>query len=98
MNTQPSTVTVPLPAAERIKAQIVQLQEQLATRAPGYESLLHTIHRNLAEDPDIAHLLSDDEIGVIVAGLTKKAGVVLAEKELKKMKAGKGGKVDMSDL
>lgn len=92
-----STVTVPLPNAERIKAQISELADALSTRAPGYESLLQTIHKNLAEDPDTQHFLTDEEIGVIVAGLTKKTGLMIAEEAVKK--AGrKGGKIDLGDL
>jgi hypothetical protein len=90
-------VVAPLPQAEVIKVQIAQLAASLQERLPGYESLLHTIHRNLATDPDTVHFLSDEEIGVIVAGLQKKTGTEIAKAEAKKMTK-KGGKVDLGEL
>ena len=79
-----STQVVSLNSTEQIKDKILQLQESLQKQLPNYEGLLHTIHQALAKDPDTVHFLSDQEIGVIVSGLSKKTGVVVAEKEAKK--------------
>lgn len=81
--TGPITVSAPIPISglERIQSQIAQLKEQLQTSAPGYESLLHLIHKNLIQDEAISHLLTDEEVGVIVAGLAKKKNIVIAEVE-----------------
>ena len=62
----------------------MQLEQQL----PGYKDLLRVIHTNLKADPDMVHLLSEEQIGVIVAGLMKHTGVVIATAASK----GKGAK------
>lgn len=95
-----STVTVPLTNAEEISGKIESLKEALQQRLPSYESLLHTIHRNLANDPSTVHLLSEEQIGIICAGLQKKTGVFIANAEAEKtVKSGKKtGKVDVSEL
>lgn len=98
MNSVDSTVITPvsLSVAEQMKTKIAELLEALQKQLPGYESLLHTIHRNLANDPDTVHLLSDEEIGVICAGLAKRTGVFIAKAEVEK-KSGKG-KTTLGDL
>lgn len=93
------TVSIPLTVAEQMKERILSLQEALQQQLPGYESLLHTIHRNLASDPDTVHLLSEEEIGVIVAALSKRTGVlIMKEIEEKAKKSVKSGKVVLGDL
>lgn len=79
-----STTVVQMTGAGQLKDKILALQHSLSNSLPNYEGLLHVIHRNLSADPDIVHLLSDDEIGVICAGLSKKTGIVLAAKDAKK--------------
>lgn len=91
-----STTVVSLSSAELLKARIVQLQEALQKQLPGYESLLHTIHTNLQQSPDTVHLLEDEEIGVIVAGLQKRTNTFIAVKEANKTV--KKGKVALDDL
>lgn len=98
MNTPDSTVVVPLTNSEQIKARIADLLEALQKQLPSYESLLHTIHRNLATDPDTVSLLTEEEIGVICAGLAKRTGVFIAKVEAEKMVKGGKGKVKLEEL
>lgn len=71
----------PLNNADQIIGMISTLQSQLQTNAPGYESLLHKIHRALAADEDLSHILSEEQIGVVVAGLSRRKNIVIfAEK------------------
>lgn len=85
----------PLTPLQDIKNKISQMQSDLQQQLPGYEHLLRVIHTNLAQDDSTVHLLSEEEIGIIVAGLSKKKGVVLAEIETKTKKASlKGTTVD----
>jgi acetylglutamate synthase len=79
-----TTVATPLSSVERLQVKISELQAQLQTNAPGYASLLHEIHRALKEDETLVHLLSEQQIGTIVAGLSKRKGVVIAEATVKK--------------
>lgn len=92
MNTTDSTSDLQLThnVSQDLVDKILDLQYALQKELPTYESLLHTIHRNLANDPDTVHLLTDEQIGIIVAGLSKKTGVAIT-KELvaKKVKGPK---------
>lgn len=99
MNSSDSTVTLPVAPtqAEQIKAKILDLQEALQKQLPSYESLLHTIHRNLSMDASTVHLLSEEEIGVICAGLQKRTGVFIQQEVVKKVKVSKG-KISVDDL
>ena len=90
-----SVSTAPLVEADQIKEKIIHLYESLQARLPNYEHLLHIIHTALLKSPDTVHLLSDEEIGIIVSGLSKKTGVILAEKQ-KKADAKK--KITLEDL
>lgn len=75
--------------AEIIKQKISELQVALQAAAPNYETLLITIHKALQKDEDVVHLLTDEEIGVICAGLSKKKDIVIAEATVKKLKGSK---------
>lgn len=74
-----TTAPMQLDNLDQMAQKIADLQSQLQQMAPGYESLLHQIHVNLQKDPDLVHLLSDEQVGVIVAGLSRKKNVVIAE-------------------
>lgn len=71
-------INAPLTQLDQIRQQIAQLSEQLQANTPGYESLLFHIHKTLKEQEEQAVLLTDEEVGVICAGLTKKKGIVIA--------------------
>ena len=90
--TSNSTTAVVL--SEHLQREFLQkisdLDEKLRSNAPGYESLLHTIHRQLAADESLVHILDEEQVGTIVRGLTKRKNIVLAEPE--KRGRGAGGK------
>lgn len=79
-----TTGSVILSGVERLQQKISELQSQLQTAAPGYASLLHEIHRALIEDEALVHLLKEEEIGVIISGLSKRKNVVIVEAIAKK--------------
>ena len=93
---QDSTTVAPLGEADQLRAKIMDLQSSMQRQAPNYEHLLHTIHSALARSPDTVHLLSDEEIGVIVAGLSKKTNVVISAQLARKKDSLKG--VTLNDL
>lgn len=70
-----------------LQSKITSLQEMLQQQSPGYENILRVIHENLNQDDSTVHLLTEEQIGVIVAGLSKKKGIVIAEVESKQRKA-----------
>lgn len=73
----------PLSACDQIVGRITQLQEMLRVNAPAYESQIFIIHKSLIDDPDVVHLLTDEQIGVIVSALAKKKNIVIATSEAK---------------
>lgn len=94
-----STVSAPLPDSEVLIAKIEELKEKLQTAAPGYESLLHSIHRLLAADEQLTHMLKPEQIGIIVAGLAKRKNIVIAEATAKSSaKTGKLKNISLEDL
>ena len=78
MALEATTETVSLPSASSLSSKIEELEAKLREGAPGYESLLYTIHKILSADEQLVHILKEEEIGVIVAGLAKKKNIVIA--------------------
>lgn len=81
-----TTAPAPLSAIDQLANKIADLEKRLQTAAPGYEGLLHSIHTELQKDDALANLLSPEQVGVVVAGLSKRKGVVIANTD----KLGKG--------
>lgn len=70
----------------QIRNQISELQAALQIAAPGYENLLFYIHKALAADEALVHMLTEEEIGVIVGALSKKKNIVLTNTLMKEKK------------
>jgi hypothetical protein len=83
-----TTAPVPLTNLQQIVGRIEELQAKLQVAAPGYEGLLHTIHVALQKDDELAHLLTPEQVGVIVSGLARRKNIIIAAPE----KMGKGNK------
>jgi hypothetical protein len=64
--------------AEQLEAQITELQSAILSAHPSLPILLQTIHRNLKADPELVTLLSDEQIGVIVNGLSRQTQTQIA--------------------
>lgn len=72
------TINAPLTNAEQIVSRISELQEALTKTTPGYERILQVIHTALSKDEALTHLLTEEQVGVIVSGLARKKNVVIA--------------------
>lgn len=67
-----------------IRMQLAELEAALNDKQPGFKTILRDIHTKLRQDPAIVTLLSDEEIGQILAGLKQHAQVeIIAPKEKK---------------
>jgi len=73
-----------LQAAQRLIDMVSTLQQRLQLTTPGYESILHQIHQTLAVDEALTHMLTEEQVGVIVSGLTRHKQVLLVEETTKK--------------
>jgi hypothetical protein len=68
---------------EQIKEKIATLEAQLKEAHPNIATLLQTIHDTLKKDPEIVTLLDEDDIGIIVSGLSKHTAVEISAAALK---------------
>jgi len=66
------------PKAFELQEKIATLQAHLLESHPQIPVLLRTIHTQLRADPEIVTLLTEDEIGIIVAGLSVQTKVAIA--------------------
>lgn len=90
---------VTLGNAEQIISRIAELRTSLANQLPGYERLLQVIHTAIAKDPDVAHVLSEEDVGTIVSGLSLKKSIVLVEASKKSSSSSKKlSKLTVDDL
>lgn len=73
---QPEQANLAVPKSNHpLALEMAELQQQLENNVPGFANKLRDIHVKLRNDPNIVTLLTDEEIGVIVAGLEKHTNV-----------------------
>lgn len=80
-----------------VKEAIASLQNSLLSQHPEMPILLRKIHQQLKADPDIVTLLTEEEIGVIVNGLSKQTNTVIAT-SISKSKTKSIKSIGLSDL
>lgn len=62
----------------KFQTRIKHLEILMEKSLPGYEQLLREIHRQLAADENLLHILKDEEIGVIISGLAQRKNIIIA--------------------
>lgn len=67
------------PALEEISIKIQKLQDLLLASDPKMPEHLRAIHRTLVQYEELSHLLSEDQIAIILEGAQKKLGMILAD-------------------
>lgn len=80
-----------------IKSKIVELSNLLMQSHPRMPMLLRDIHTHIAKDPELAILLSEQEIGIIVSGLSEQTKTELISATVKSASSA-AGKKKMSQL
>lgn len=95
-----SEVPTPVPTSTHpLAMEMMELREALDKNVPGFANKLREIHVKLRNDPATVTLLSDEEIGVIVAGLEKHTNVqIIAPTAIKAAKSSRKTPVSASDL
>lgn len=83
-----------------IKTKLDELEQALLTNHPTMSTILRDIHKTLKAQPDIVTLMSEEEIAIVVQGLTKQTNTKLVESTLKPSAAKKAAlsKVTSDDL
>lgn len=75
-----------------------ELEASLEQNVPGFVTILRDIHKKLAADPLTVTLLSREERGTIVKGMTRHANITIATKAVSKTGSRKKIAVSVSDL
>lgn len=70
--------------SNELKMKIAELQSMILDAHPRMPLLLKDIHSILKNDPDNVTLLSEEDIGIIVAGLKKQTATEITTATLKK--------------
>ena len=66
-----------------IREKLATLETALQDAVPGIATLLRDIHTSLKKDPDVVTLLSEEECGILVAGLKKQTSTEISTAALK---------------
>jgi hypothetical protein len=61
-----------------VKEQIATLQARILEAHPTLPLVLREIHKTLQADPEVVTLLTEEEIGIIVNGLSKQTQTTIA--------------------
>ena len=72
-----------------VQEKLAELEAALLEGTPNMPVILRTIYKQLKADPDLVTILSSEEASLIVRGLKKQTGAVIATKALKSSNARK---------
>lgn len=89
------------PGLAELQEKILQLDQALKVNHPGMEAMLQTIHRNLDKDPELVHLLKEEDVSIIVQGLEKKTQTRIIDDTVKSAASGRNKSlknIGMEDL
>lgn len=75
------------PEFQAICMSIAELEQQLLQQDPMMPQYLRKIHMALLKQPELVHILKDEERAIIIDGLMQQTGVVFAETAEKSAKA-----------
>lgn len=56
---------------EPFKMKLAELQQALENEVPDFPLLLRDIHRTMSDDPNVVTIMTPEEIGTVVAGLSR---------------------------
>lgn len=84
--------------SEQLKEQILTLQAQLLESNPNLPTLLRTIHTQLRTDPDLVTTMNEEDIGIIVSGLSRQQMTTIATSISKGNKGKSLKQIDLLDL
>jgi len=64
---------------QELRTKLSDLQSALEANNPGFKDLLRQIHVGLKQDEALVHLLSEEEIAIIISGLKKNKILILVQ-------------------
>jgi len=83
---------------EQIQEKIATLGDMLEQQLPGFPTALRDIHKQLKADEEIVTLLSEEEIAIIVSGLSKQTKVHITEAATKAVRGKALKNITLADL
>lgn len=83
---------------EQIQENIIRLESMLLLQLPDYPTLLRDIHRQLKKDESLVTLLKEEEIAILVNGMSLQTGVIFKETAAKQAKGKSIKSMTTSDL
>lgn len=98
---QQAGASIEYPGLAELQQKIISLDQAVKQNHPAMESLLQTIHRNLDKDPELVHLLKEEDIAVIIAGLEVKTKTKIIDETVKSAASGRNKSlknIGMEDL
>jgi hypothetical protein len=94
-----STIVPEHPQLKELLPKMQKLEAALLANDPQMANYLKDIHKHLIQYEELAHLLSEDQIAVILEGQQKKIGVILAAETTKSKQSTKiKGGITADDL
>lgn len=76
----------------QVREKLLSLEAALLEKLPEMPTILRSIHKQLKADPEVVTLLTEEECSLLVRGLKKQTGAVIATAAIK------GGKKAMSKM
>lgn len=88
------------PQYANFKMKLGELEDKLNEQVPGFAFLLKEIHQSLSNDPNVVTIMSEDEIGIVVAGLSRHMDVTItpAKSGSGRSKSGRTQPISADDL
>ncbi len=82
----------------QLQQQVAELEQAILSAHPTLPTLLQQIHRNLKADPEAVTLLSEEQIGVIVNGLSRQTQTAIATSISTKKSGKASSKLTLDDF
>lgn len=96
--TLPADVLAKHPKLAELLPKLDTLKKSLDDKDPKMPQHLKEIHKYLIQFEELAHLLSEEQIAIILSGQQIQVGVVLAAETKAKEKKGSKDKISADDL
>jgi len=81
-----------------LRGRLAELETALMLKDPGMKNHLAAVHKQLHEQDDLVHLLTDEQRAVIVAGYKSYRNIQLVEKAKAPASRGRSAKVTEDDI
>lgn len=81
-----------------LQTNLAKLEQSLLVRDPDMPKLLSLIHKDLAAKPELAHVLTPEQVRSYVDACKQFTSIVIVQDSAKKRKATNVSQVSMDDL